>query len=301
MAVASRSRLHSRTHAAPVLLISGVNISNPNTIPAERPRPDYTLIFKELTPVVLDLQSVTTTTNPLLRLIRTSTDPHWAIAFAALRQARNCQQIVATGNDVGFRLAFLFKLFRIKTPLHVCCHNAGTRQRDFFLGKLKVGSAISRFLCLSSAQAELFKTRYGITDDKIIVTSCAIDQQFFRPMPEVTVKHQICSAGRADRDYALFIEATRGLGVEVKIDANSAWWQEDLNIAVDKLPDHVEVFLGRTTMQLRQLYAESKFVVVPIKHVPFAVGYTVALEAMAMGKPVIMTRTGQPGDFLRDG
>ena len=52
---------------------------------------------------------------------------------------------------------------------------------------------------------------------------------------------------------------------------------------------------------LRRLYAESKFVVVPIYQTDFQAGITTILEAMAMGKAVIATRTRGQTDVIRDG
>jgi glycosyltransferase involved in cell wall biosynthesis len=53
-------------------------------------------------------------------------------------------------------------------------------------------------------------------------------------------------------------------------------------------------------VNLRQLYAESAVVVVPLARSILS-GITVVLEAMAMGKPVILTRNDYVEDFVRDG
>ncbi len=52
---------------------------------------------------------------------------------------------------------------------------------------------------------------------------------------------------------------------------------------------------------LRQLYAEARFVVVPLFDVPFQAGITTILEAMAMGKAVVCSRTQGQTDALVDG
>src|ERR1019366_5413789 len=57
----------------------------------------------------------------------------------------------------------------------------------------------------------------------------------------------------------------------------------------------------RTTTDLRELYARSRFVVVPLQRSDTDNGVTVILEAMAMGKPVICSRTRGQVDVINDG
>jgi glycosyltransferase involved in cell wall biosynthesis len=52
---------------------------------------------------------------------------------------------------------------------------------------------------------------------------------------------------------------------------------------------------------LRQLYADSDFVVMPLQPVDFQAGITAILEAMAMGKPVICSRVPGQTDVIVDG
>ena len=53
--------------------------------------------------------------------------------------------------------------------------------------------------------------------------------------------------------------------------------------------------------ELRDLYAQSAFVVVPLYENDFQAGVTTMLEAMAMGKAVIATRTTGQTDVIIDG
>jgi glycosyltransferase involved in cell wall biosynthesis len=53
--------------------------------------------------------------------------------------------------------------------------------------------------------------------------------------------------------------------------------------------------------ELRDLYARSRFVVVPLQPSDTDNGVTVILEAMAMGKPVICSRTRGQVDVIQEG
>jgi glycosyltransferase involved in cell wall biosynthesis len=58
---------------------------------------------------------------------------------------------------------------------------------------------------------------------------------------------------------------------------------------------------GLSFRELRDLYARSRFVVVPILDVEFNAGLTAVSEAMAMGKALIVTRTRGQVDYIENG
>jgi glycosyltransferase involved in cell wall biosynthesis len=73
------------------------------------------------------------------------------------------------------------------------------------------------------------------------------------------------------------------------------------------ISDHVartdaHITSGRMSLlELRDLYARSRFVVVPLLPSDTDNGVTVILEAMAMGKPVICSRTRGQVDVIQEG
>ena len=282
--------------------MSGVPISDTVHLRSgERPIPDYIGLLKGLQPDVLSPETISSHQHPLVKLIHKTKGLQWAIATAALLRAHEYSIVVAAAEDVGLNFALLRRAFGIQTPLVMSCNNVGTRRPAVLLGKLKLHTAIRSFFCFSQTQAQLLSDDHGVPRSKLCVTSCAVDHHYFQPAQTLAMKHQICSAGMALRDYATLVEATRDTDVDVKIDANSAWWQSKLNLSVDSLHPRVEVLTGRSTSDLRQLYAESLFVVLPLCNVSYGAGYTTTLEAMAMGKALIVSKLRQYGDFIEDG
>jgi glycosyltransferase involved in cell wall biosynthesis len=72
------------------------------------------------------------------------------------------------------------------------------------------------------------------------------------------------------------------------------------NALTPAAPDNVTI--GKKTMlELRDLYARSRFVVVPLRRSDTDNGVNVILEAMAMGKPVICSRTQGQVDVIEEG
>jgi glycosyltransferase involved in cell wall biosynthesis len=285
-----------------LLMICGVDISSPRPTQSQAtPRPDFIALQDEFSPDVIDVRTVARYNDPVVTLIRGALGLQWAVAWTALRRRRSYDVIMATGEDVGLPLAFLLKLFRIRIPLIVTCHNIATRRPRFFLDTLRVGSAVTLFQCLSNSQAAMLIKYAKVTSEQIHMLYWHVDHEFFQPMPEVPQQNQICSAGMASRDYATLVEAVDTLDVDLKIAADSPWFKQELNISNDSLSPRIEVRSYGNYFALRQLYAESHVVVVPLVDVPFSAGYTVILEGMAMGKPVVVTRIKQHDDFVIDG
>jgi glycosyltransferase involved in cell wall biosynthesis len=54
-------------------------------------------------------------------------------------------------------------------------------------------------------------------------------------------------------------------------------------------------------LELRALYTQARFVVVPLEDVEYDAGATALTEAMAMGKALIVTRTRGQIDLIQDG
>lgn len=293
----SRQAAH---HKSKVLVLSSVELPLEGLDPG-RPSPDYLKIVESFETDILDGRSYARVRNVLFDAIVKRVGLQVALGFMALGRLHEYDAVIATSDDIGLPLAALMKFTRRRTPLYVICQNINTRKPAFYLQRLKVGSAVRRFLIISETQMQLVQERYQLTPDQLYLLSWHIDHRYFTPEPAATVRRQLCSAGLASRDYATLVEATRDLDVDVVIDANSAWYQLETNVDRAPLHERVQLRRGQTTRELRQLYAESQFVVVPLLDVPYPVGYTVILEAMAMGKPVIVTRTAQHGDFIVEG
>jgi glycosyltransferase involved in cell wall biosynthesis len=76
-------------------------------------------------------------------------------------------------------------------------------------------------------------------------------------------------------------------------------WMEDVRKAEGL---HQNITIGKKTYkELRELYARSRFVVVPLFPTDTDNGTTTILEAMAMGKAVICTRVTGQADVIQEG
>src|SRR5262245_20901607 len=130
-----------------------------------------------------------------------------------------------------------------------------------------------------------------------------VDQMFFAPervQPNHTVRPQICSVGLERRDYTTLLAAVKDLDVHVVVAAASPWSKRKHGIGKESVPSNVTV-RKFTQYELRQLYADSCFMVMPLENVKFQAGVTEILECMAMRKAVICSRVPGQTDVVVEG
>jgi glycosyltransferase involved in cell wall biosynthesis len=160
----------------------------------------------------------------------------------------------------------------------------------------------------SSVQRRALIERIGFPPERVYLIRHYVDQVFYSP--RVAEGNMICAVGAEMRDYTTFLEAIRGTGIRCHIAADHVRVPGRLRLLSDRrvqlselvAPTDTLVTQGRLTLtELRDLYARSRFVVVPLLPSDTDNGVTVILEAMAMGKPVICSRTRGQVDVIEEG
>jgi len=172
---------------------------------------------------------------------------------------------------------------------------------------------IDRIVLWSQTQRDLLVEFFNIAPARIVVIPYFVDQQFWRPSLHGNMNEDvegICSVGDSRRDYATLIEAVQGLSLpchiatRVQLSMRNAgdWGATGHSLARmnNSLPANV-VIKAASLLELRVLYAHSRFVVVPLFPSFRDNGITILTQAMAMGKAVICTRIQGQMEFLDDG
>lgn len=162
--------------------------------------------------------------------------------------------------------------------------------------KLAHGSVV-----FSRSQYELIQRTYKIKDSKLKLIPFCLDTSFFKPVQDAKQysKPFILSVGMdLGRDYATLIEAINKVGVDLKI-VSLPYLLNGLTLNQER----IQIFNNIPYKQLFELYAESKFVVIPIKKwaAQYSSGTTSLLEAKLLGKAVIATSSEPLKEYLEDG
>ncbi len=224
-------------------------------------------------------------------------------AFSQLIEAyflrKNYDAIVSWGTGPALLFALLLKLTRTKFPYVTLTSWVSTPKKAMVLRR--VHSYITRMVFWSSVQRDFAVTHLGVPKEKTRLVNKAVDQKFFRPMPGA--HDMICSAGRELRDYPTLIEAMRGLEIKchIAVTFRGKMYQTVKRALEEKsMPPNVSV--GNLSLpELRDLYARSRFVVIPLLQTDTDNGVTVMVESMAMGKAIICSRTDGKPDVLVEG
>jgi glycosyltransferase involved in cell wall biosynthesis len=227
--------------------------------------------------------------------------PLWASQVLEAYIIRNrFDAIICWDARLGLMFALLQKLTFVRVPTMVMFSWISPPKKARVLKF--VHTHIDRMFTWSSVQRDFLLHSMKIPGHKVVFCTGRVDQTFYTPV--FTRGDMIVSVGREMRDYVTLIRAIRDLPVPCHIAVTvipgikDAWITE-----LEKegsLPDHVS--LGtKNFVELRELYARAKFVVVPLIPTDTDNGITTLLEAMASGKAVICTRTEGQKDIVQDG
>ncbi len=248
-----------------------------------RPRRDFDLLAERLDADVLHAGELSSAHG------RSRTGV--ALARRAAERASAYEAIYCDSEHIGIPLAALLRAR--KTPrLSILAHYLSPWKKRALVRLLRVARRIDALIVHSPAQAERARS-LGFADAKVSEVPYQVDTQFWRPVdiaPEC-----IASAGREFRDYLTLMRAAAALPIDVRIAAGSQWSSRRSTYRAADVPANVAM-RARDYPDLRDLYASAHFVVMPLVDVDFQAGIITILEAMAMGKAVIVSRTrGQRG------
>jgi glycosyltransferase involved in cell wall biosynthesis len=264
------------------LLVIGDDIRAPST--ADRPRADYDALAARLSADILHAGEVAGVGRRGRGGI--------ALARAAAKRAGDYDNVYCDSEHIGLPLAFLLRGSG-RPRLTMIGHYLSPLKKRLALRAPGVRARIATMVVHSPGQVARARAA-GLRPEQIALMPYHVDTTFWRPDVTREMTH-IGSAGREFRDYATLIEAVHGLPVAVEIAAGSVWSTRRMDVGSGALPENVLV-ARRSYTQLRDVYASAHFVVVPLHEVDFQAGIITILEAMAMGKAVIVSRTsGQTG------
>lgn len=202
--------------------------------------------------------------------------------------------IVCAHLESGLLILLLRRLFRFRPPVIIweVPWSPGWTYREI-VSRL----AISRADCcvvFSSSQIEMLHNAYG-RDKPIVFIPFYIDTDFYRPLARPPgVEPYVFSCGLdAGRDFDILLEVSSNIPGRIMIKTGKdRVLQEAAPSNVDIVRDHLSY------QEYRELYVGASIVIVTTQDTPNASGVTTLMEAMAMGKPVIVSDNPALRDYL---
>jgi glycosyltransferase involved in cell wall biosynthesis len=263
---------------------------------SDGPRKDYIALIEALQPTVLDRTQVRRSMVGRLaeRLLGTAA----AQALLAFGQHRRYDVVITDGEHIGIPLALLLKAAGASVAHVTIGHRLSTPKKRLFFRWLRVHSHMNRIALHSKLQYTIATSELGIPSNRLRVIPFQADTSFWHPQ-SIPEERLVSSAGLEHRDYQTLFRAVDGLDADVVVGAASHWSRQANTAVGTERPANVTV-ASFDYPSLRAVFARSSVVVAPLFDVDFQAGITTILEAMAMGKAIIVTRAAGQTDVVED-
>lgn len=199
--------------------------------------------------------------------------------------------VYSGAEDVTNILAYLraLKIFRkpIISVVHHPLHMVSSKRRKYgvvnLFRRLYVAGT-DRMICLNQVSSEYLKNVLNVKKSKRPVVQWGPDTSFYRNFSNF-VGDTVVSVGFTFRDYTTFAKAMNGLPIQ------SVVFCAGQNIPMTKVPKNVNIVKQKVKYDiLMDWYKRARVVAIPLQRKSTLVGLTILLDAMAVGKPVIMTK-----------
>ena len=208
--------------------------------------------------------------------------------------ARRKAALICAHMESAVVLLLLRRLFRFRPPIVIweVPWSPGWGYRNL-ISRLAIPRADCSVV-FGTNQIDLLRRAFG-TGTRLRFLPFCVDVDFFRPQPPSgTQTPYVFSSGfDVGRDFKVLLEASRGIPAPFIIKCGKA-----LNINVNQHPNVTEFKEYLSYTKYREMYADAAIVVVTTGDTPNASGVTSLMEAMAMGKPTIVSDNPALRDYL---
>lgn len=151
-----------------------------------------------------------------------------------------------------------------------------------------------KLLCISNMVAKQLQDEFAIDDRKIEFLAWGVDLSFYETETDDFDEYNssfIVSAGKTERDHDTLVRAFANIDYPLKIYCSGESSPRSIDIS-----SNIEVIFNHPTdnaisyCELLKAYRQSYAVAIPLNEISSLAGLTSLLDAMAMAKPVVMTK-----------
>lgn len=227
--------------------------------------------------------------------------PKWAAALArrltpallairAFARRRRFDAVYSWSMPVGTCYGLLNRLFGCSgAPPHILRDFHVSLMRTDWRYRLRIAllrlalPGIDELLCTSREEAALYEKMFALPAGRVSFFPDVPPSQFLTVQTAAPVSDYIFACGNSDRDFDTLLAAVEGLGYDTVILSQHFTPQRPL-------AKGVQILAHTISMQaMQELIQQAAVVVVPLEHYRVAAGQNSLLEAMALGRPVIVT------------
>jgi glycosyltransferase involved in cell wall biosynthesis len=255
----------------------------------EGPRAEFCEIARYLEADIHSYVSAAAVRGPWFRSIFGSKQL-WGSAFNIALLRKQYDRLYVTGEDIGFRAALLLRLLGWHGKMVCLVHNMSC-SRSWLL-KL-VGHRLFNSLVVVSKSQITPILKAGFPERKITHVFNWVDEEFFSPLETPagdTDNVSFVACGAENRDYATLGRAAQLVSGRTYVFGHGFFGPAAQTASSEESARLIP--MPRVSFdELRRYYGLAAAVVVPLNAVQYAAGVTGLVEAMSMGRPVIVTRS----------
>ncbi|SRR6266851_4974817 len=229
----------------------------------------------------------------------------FASMLASFRLVNAADVVLSTVDTVGIPLILLKRAGLVSRPVVYTSIGLPERllqlrgERMTRLYRAALGGAAA-LLAYSEHEATWLRDWLGPGSPPVVFLPFGVDVEAFRPEPSNVPRTDVVSVG-ADprRDFELLLEiASRRPELSFRIVASA-----ERARTLASLPANVELEVDLSFDEARARLADARVVALPVRENSYSGATTVLLQAMALGKPVVVSRTAAiaSGYELEDG
>lgn len=224
--------------------------------------------------------------------------------FFLILKSRNYDRILGWQQFFGINYAFWCRLLHLKKRHYLAISTfiyksrGGGEKRK--LGRLYYkyfkwsidNKYVDKIICFSSTEPRYYAETFNMP----LVKFSYVPLGMTKIDGINTVKGDyVFSTGRSNRDYDFLIETFSETNIKVRIASGGYVYRGDADIS------NVEVLQGCYGKDMLEEMAHSFCVVIPLKDTHVSSGQLVILQAMQLGKPVIVTENDTAEDYIENG
>lgn len=218
----------------------------------------------------------------------------FAGVLGSLRRASSADVVFSTVDTVGIPLMLLRRAGRLRPPLVYVAVGLperlaklrSERMRRLYASALGSCASVVAYSQHEADELRSWLARYGFSPPVVFVPF-GVDIAAFSPRPGLATVGVVSIGNDPHRDFELLLRvASRVPDVGFRIVAG-----RDHRRSLGSPPANVVVETDLPFEEMRRRLVEARVVALPVRENSYSGATTVLLQAMALGKPVVVTRT----------
>ncbi len=267
------------------------------------PRVDYIELQRLLDAETLDYSAYNKNyTGKYFRWLETQLRSDLYLATISWWKSRGHSLVFAWSERAGIPLAGFKRLIRSNNRF-VSMFQCWSKRQELVITKLDLFQSMDVIIvhCVSMQENLV---RLGAPRERVKLIHYSIDQDFFAPRTDVEQRRNVVmSIGEPrSRDYASLFEAVKGLPLTLEVAGFGHWYaREKKSPMAASIPENVTMLSHLPQLDLRNQYASSQFVVIPMHDLVYSAGATASMEAGSMARAVVAFHSCGISDYIIDG